>query len=263
MPAEQETARPSPQADPFPYGWRPRYVRQPSGEVVEQRIPLTPEDLLNPQLGDVVVQGGKHFWEVHRVAGLLDRHFTSRKDVYVAGDMKMLWGIPGLAEPAPDVAVIFGVRDKDAERASFNCVLEGTRPSLIIEVVSSKDEEVRRNDYEKKVDLYEEVGIPEYLLVAPPPLAKNRPLLLTGYRLDSGGRFQPIRPDGEGFLFSETTKLRFGVAEDGRTIRVQDVISGKWLLTASELEAHAQATEAENARLRAEIERLKREHGQD
>jgi Uma2 family endonuclease len=35
-------------------------------------------------------------------------------------------------------------------------------------VVSSKDAETRRNDYEKKVQIYERAGIPEYLIYDPP-----------------------------------------------------------------------------------------------
>ncbi len=276
MPADWENEPSSPGADPFRYGWRIRRVRLPSGEETEQEIPLTPEDLLDPQLGDVVVQGGKHYWNSSRLADLLDRHFASRDDVYVAGDMKMLWGIPKLKEPAPDVAVIFGVRDKHADRDSFDCVKEGTRPSLVIEVVSSKDAEVRRNDYEKKVRIYERAEIPEYILVDPPgPVTKNR-YLLTGYRLGADRKYRPIEPDSMGFLRSETTKLLFKVEEDGLDVHVIDAATGERLLESPEVEEawkaeiaarnaaeerarqaeeRAAAAEAELARLRAELKK--------
>lgn len=263
-PADWETETASPGADPFPYGWRIRHVRLPSGEVTEQQIPLTPEDLLDPQLGDVVVQGTKHYWEAHDVAGPLRDHFASREDVLVASDLKMLWGIPDLAEPAPDVAVIFGVRDKHANRDSFDCVREGTRPSLVIEVVSSRDAEMRRNDYELKVGIYERAEVPEYILLDPPaPFTRNR-CLLTGYRLGADGKYQPIHPDPKGFLLSETTDLLFGVAEDGQTLEVIDAATGERLLTSLEAkearraaEERAEAAEAEIARLRAELERYR------
>jgi Uma2 family endonuclease len=285
-PADWESEPPSsPGADPFRYGWRIRHVRLPSGEVAEQQIPLTPEDLLDPQLGDVVVQSVDHYWEAHDVAGPLRDHYASREDVLVASDVKLLWGIPDLQEPAPDVAVIFGIRDKKAKRESFDCVREGTRPSLVIEVVSSKDAELRRNDYEHKVRIYEQAGVPEYIILDPPSrLTKDR-FLLTGYRLGTGGKYQPIQPDLKGFLLSETTNLLFGAAEGGQTLQVIDAVTGERLLTSLEvkeaqtLEAEARrvaeeraaqereraereaesrkAAEAEIARLRAELERYR------
>jgi colicin import membrane protein len=291
-PADWETEASSPGADPFRYGWRIRHVRQPSGEVTEQQIPLTPEDLLDPQLGDVVVQSEKHYWDSSRLADLLARHFAPRPDVCVVSDLKMLWGIRNLAEPAPDVAVIFGVREKMADRASFDCVAEGTRPSLVIEVVSSRDAEVRRNDYEKKPGIYERAGVPEYIILEPPPLTRSHRCVLTGYRLGTDRKYRRIEPDSQGFLYSETTKLRFGVDEGGCDVQVIDGVTGKRLLYSPEVEkawgleikarreaeertAQAQeqasreaearkaaeertkAVEAENARLRAELERIR------
>ncbi|HEY0511189.1 MAG TPA: Uma2 family endonuclease, partial [Thermoanaerobaculia bacterium] len=204
MPADWE-----PEADPFRYGWRPKYVQRAGGELIEEQIPLTSEDLLDPQLGDVVVQGGPHFNLMIPLADLLRRHYAPREDVYVAGDMKMFWGMPGVKEPAPDIAVIFGV-PRDLERSSFDVVQEGARPSLILELVSSIDAATRRNDYEKKVAIYERVGIPEYVIVDPPTRATQGRLLLTGYRLGADRRYLPIPPDGEGRLLSETTQLLFG-----------------------------------------------------
>jgi hypothetical protein len=52
------TPAPEDADDPFRYGWRPRYVHLPNGEVEEQRIPLTAADLLDPQLGDVILTQG-------------------------------------------------------------------------------------------------------------------------------------------------------------------------------------------------------------
>jgi Uma2 family endonuclease len=195
MPADREP-EPTPSDDPFRYGWRWRRVRLPSGEVTDQQVPLTAEDLLDPQLGDEVTQGGQHFSLLLLLAGMLRRHFEPREDVYVTGDMKMRWGIPGLKEPAPDIAIIPGVRRKpDPEPDSWDVVREGARPCLIIEVVSSKDAETRRNDYEKKVVIYRRAGIPEYLILDPPTSATKGRCLLTGYRLDIAGRYRKIEPN--------------------------------------------------------------------
>jgi Uma2 family endonuclease len=264
MPADWETASSSPDGDPFFYGYRLRCVRLPSGEEVEQQIPLTPEDLLDPQPGDVVGQSGPHQKLLRLLVNLLTAFFASREDILVTSDMKMLWGIPGLPEPAPDIAVIPSIRDKDADRDSFDVVEEGTRPGLIIEVVSSKDAETRRNDYERKVEIYQKAGIPEYLILDPPTSRTKKRLLMTGYRLGVDGRYQQIEADAEGRLLSQTTQLLFGVAEDGRTLQVVDVATGEHLPAPEEVEAALaretearKAAESEVARLRAELERLR------
>lgn len=268
--------------DPFFYGSRWISVRQPDGRIVDRQIPLTPDDLLDPQLGDQVTQSDRHFELVNWLFRLLKRHFDSREDIKITGDLKMIWGIPKLSEPSPDVAVIPKVRDKHKERESFNVQQEGTRPCLIIEVVSSKDAETRRNDYESKVEIYERARIPEYLICDPPTRFTKDRLLLTGYRLGMDGKYRRIEPDERGFLHSETTDLLFGIAGDRRTLLVIDAITGERLVADEEAAQEAEelacreaearraaeerarneaearkAAEAENARLRAELERLK------
>jgi colicin import membrane protein len=268
--------------DPFFYGSRWISVRLPDGRLVDQQIPLTPDDLLDPQPGDQVTQSDRHFELMTWLFRLLKRHFDSREDIKVVGDMKMIWGIPKLSEPSPDVAVIPEIRDKHKERESFDVQQEGTRPCLIIEVVSSKDAETRRNDYEKKVEIYERAGIPEYLICDPPTRFTSGRLLLTGYRLGMNGRYRRIEPDERGFLHSETTDLLFGIAGNRRTLLVIDAITSERLLAdeeatqdaeerarreaearkaaeeraQSEIEAR-EAMAAELARLRAELDRLK------
>lgn len=254
-----------PRVDPFRFGWRYRYTPQPNGEVIQEQIPLTPEDLLDPQVGDEVPQTERHFWTLNRLALGLYAHFSSRKDIHIAGDFKLLWGIPGLAGPAPDFAVTFGVRNKEEDRVFFDCVLEETRPSLIVEIVDSTHPELRRNDYERKVEIYERGRIPEYIIIEPPHPVTDHHCLLTGYRLGAGGKYQPIQPDPRGFLLSETTNLLFGVVEDSQTLQVIDAATGERLLTSLDAkkarraaEERAEAAEAEVARLRAELERARR-----
>lgn len=260
MAAEPLRSLPAEADDPFRYGWRLKRVRLPNGEEDVVEVPLTLEDLLDPQLGDQVTQGGPHYTVALLLGMLLRSHFEDREDIFVAGDMKMLWGIPGLQEPAPDLAVIPGVRDKReaANQSSFDVTREGTRPCLILEVASPKDAEVRRNDYEKKVPIYERARIPEYLIAEPPSSATRNRLLWTGYRLGSNGRYQRIEPDGQGRILSETTQLLFGAAEDRQTPQVFDARTGQRLLTLGEQTEARKAAEAEVVRLREEIERLRK-----
>ena len=258
--------------DPFRYGCRWRVVHGPRGEVTEERIPLTAEDLLDPELGDEVTQSGPHAKLAITLHDLLERHFEPDPDVLVTFDMKILWGVPGLPNPSPDIMFVRGVRDRERSRATYVVAEERVLPSLIVEVVSYSDRAIRRNDYETKVEIYERVGIPEYLIADPPFSADDR-LLLTGYRLGPDGRYRKIEPDRRGRLYSETTDLWFGVAEDGQKVQVFDAATGERLLTASEEAAarkrESQArqreeearreAESEVARLRAELERLRKQ----
>jgi len=272
-------------ADPFRYGWRGQTVRLPNGEVSEQQIPLTAEDLLDPEIGDEVPESIPHSLFVRGLAGLLSRRYQSHPDVLVVTNVKMLWGIPGLKKPDPDIAVIPGMRIKPdlhalKDHRSFDVREEGTRLCLIIELVSPPDPDLMRNDYESKVKIYQRAGVPEYLIIDPPFSRPGR-MLLTGYRLGPDRRYRRIKPDDQGQLLSETTGLLFGVDEDGETLLVFDAVTGERLYFPDEQnerdaetrrqeaearriaeeradrEAEARkVAEAELARLRAELETL-------
>jgi Uma2 family endonuclease len=249
--------------DPFRYGSRWRRVRLANGEVTDQEIPLTADDLLDPELGDEVTQSQPHAKAVTILNDLLERHFDDDPDVQILFDMKIVWGLPGLPNPSPDITVVRGARE-DEGRSIFNVVEEGVLPCLILEVVSYSDAAMYKNDHEKKVEIYQRVGIPEYLIVDPSFSAED-PLQLTGYRLAPDKQYRRIEPDSRGRLHSETTSLFFAPSQDGRMVRVGDARTGEWLLTAREEESARiretearKAAEAEIARLRAELERLKK-----
>jgi hypothetical protein len=186
--------------------------------------------------------------------------------VVVLFDMKILWGMPGLPEPSPDIAVIRGISKREG-RSTYKVAEEGALPTLIIEVVSYSDAEMYQNDHDKKVKLYQRVGIPEYLIIDP-PFPPRDPLSLMGYRMALDGRYRRIEPDAQGRIHSETTNLLFSPADDRRTVQVCDGVTGERLLTGSEEQAarkaaeeRAREAEAENARLRAELERFKKTAG--
>jgi Uma2 family endonuclease len=263
--------------DPFRYGSRWKSVRLPNGETVEEEIPLTPDDLLDPQPGDEVTQSDPHAQVVTTLHEQLKGYYEAVQDIVVFFDMKIEWGIYGLPDPSPDVTVVRGIPKREG-RSIYRVVEEKVLPCLIIEVVSYSDAAMYRNDHIKKVKLYQRVGIQEYLIVDPPFPPEDR-LKLKGYRLASRGRYRRIEPDSQGRLHSETTGLSFVPAEDGRTVGIVNAQTGEWLLTPSEeraarkaaeeraareaetrkaAEERIRSAEAENARLRAEIERLRK-----
>jgi hypothetical protein len=95
MPADWEWEPAPDDADPFRYGWRPKYVHLPGGKVEEQRIPLTAADLLDPQFGDVILESVPHANISSFLYVLLLVHYEKeadvQADVLVTHDVKMVW----------------------------------------------------------------------------------------------------------------------------------------------------------------------------
>jgi hypothetical protein len=133
----------------------------------------------------------------------------------------------------------------------------------VIEVVSPSKARIRRVDEVDKVELYQRVGVREYLLVDLPRRATGYRFRVKGYRLGPEGRYRPIEPDDQGRLLSETTGLRFGASPDGNWIEMFDARTGERLLTPLEIEAKAaretEARKAEQAARKAAEERASRE----
>lgn len=232
--------------DPYRYGWGVRRVRLPDGRVEVREVPLTPEDFLDPQVGDQLTQNYWHGVYVAQLFNLLFEHYEFSPDVLVSIDFKMLWGIPDLSNPAPDVAVIQGVRDKLADRRSFSVQEEGARPSLVVEVVSD-DPALQSKDHKEKIAIYEQAGVQEYLIIDPPLVTGDGRFRMVAHRLGPTGRYRRIQPDDqEGFL-SRTTDLWFRLTPDRRKLYLVDARTGERLETANEAKARA-AYEAEKRR---------------
>lgn len=194
--------------------------------------------------------------------------------VYVAGDNFIYFeeGNPK-ARVSPDAYAVFGVEMR--QRNSYKAWEEAGRlPDVVFEFTSKK---TRREDMREKVPLYEQrLRIPEYFLFDPTgDYLKPR---LQGFRLLEG-RYVPLELV-DGRLHSE--QLRLHLVQDGERLRLYDPDRGEWLLTPLELdgarnaerrradaehqraeaEARArEAAEAETARLKAELEALRRVGG--
>jgi Uma2 family endonuclease len=232
-----------------------RWAKGADGEMELLELPLTPELFLNPKHGDKWMRGGRHHRVTHELFGLLDDYFQAAPDVLVTSDLQHVFA-PRLPKPCPDVSVIRGIRDRRADRYSFKAAKERTVPCLIVEVVSPLDSEIRETDLKRKVQIYERAGVREYVIVD--STLQDRRFRLLGYRLDRSGHYRPIQPDADGRFLSETTGLWFQVSPDGERIFVFEYPGGRRLLNLQEEKERAEAAEAENARLKAEIDRLRR-----
>jgi Uma2 family endonuclease len=235
-----------------------RYVDGPDGRPELRDTPLTPEDFLNPQIGDTLVQGRPHDKVARHLTDLLERGLASRPDILVLHELKHLLG-PGLPGPGPDISVIVGLSDPDPDMTSYDVAATGIPPSLIIEVISPSDRRIREVDELVKPKLYARIGVEEYLMVDLPRRANNRRFRLRGQRLDDQGRYQAMEPDAQGRFFSQVTGLLFGVSAQGDRIEVFVAATGERLLSAKEEEEGRKAAEAELAHLREELKRLRGE----
>ena len=232
--APHQTISPKKTIDKFPYGWRYKTKTLPNGEKIDYKEPLTTDDFLNPQLGDCMIQRDKHLRSNTNLFTVFDNRYANDPSVGVFSDLKMVWGIPGLIEPAPDIAVVPNLQnqDEEADRPIFDVNKEGTRPCLVIEVMSPG----YPGDDTQKVDIYEQAGVQEYIIINPHS-EKVRPFYeIWGYRLVAG-TYKPIKLDKQGRLLSQTTNVLFSVHEKGQRLRLRDAHTGKWLLNARETEA--------------------------
>jgi len=247
-----------------------RWVERPDGELEQVAMPLTPERFLYTKLGDQMGQGTRHSKTARRIAELLEHHFRAEPNVLVTFDLTHYLG-SDLPYPSPDVSVIRGLSNPEANRESFDLDEEGNRPCLIVEVVSPLSSRIRQTDLVSKVEVYALAGIPEYVIVD--STRRDRRFRLLGYRLDRSGRYQAIEPDDQGRILSETTGVWFQVSPDGDQVLLFEDPRGEPLLTGEEraraesearkvaedarqiAEERAERAEAELARLRAELER--------
>ena len=182
--------------------------------------------------------------------GALARHFKSRQDVYVSGDLLIYYreGNPRLSV-APDVFVVFGVDKR--ERPNYKLWEEGRAPAFVLEVASPS---TWRDDLGRKRSLYARLGVREYWQYD--PAGAHLPARLQGERLTPAGYVrQPAATarDGTLTLRSRTLGLELRAAP-GREMRFRDPATGCDLLSHDE-EAEARRTEVEARRAEAEARR--------
>jgi len=189
----------------------------------------------------------------------LDYFFRDRADVYVSGNLLIYYeeGNPDLSV-APDVFVAVGI--SKGERRSYLVWKEGKAPDFVIEITSRS---TKSEEQGTKRGVYAYLGVREYFQYDPTG-DYLRPAL-QGDRL-SEGHYVPMppsyRPDGTLFLRSELLNVELRL--EGKRLGLYDARTGEKLLTYAEAQdarheerTARRAAEAEIARLREELARLK------
>ena len=154
---------------------------------------------------------------------------------------------------SPDVLVVKGLAPHD--RQNYLLWEEGRPPNVVIEVTS---ESTREEDLYDKFEIYRDrVHVAEYFLFD--PRGEYLQPSLQGYRLRAG-RYERIK-----VLAGRVPSRELGLhlEEHERHLRFFDPAVGSWIPTLQESRATALAdlkrAEAEAARLRQELETLRRQ----
>lgn len=195
-----------PQTDPFYYGYRTLIIDNKDGEPTFMYRPLTLADILDPEEGDVLMQGTLHYNDAEALYSIFEYLHRHSPTLSVYGDFKIIWGIEGLSNPAPDVVVIPNVKEPDKPRGEFDVIREGTHPTFILEVVSPR---YRQADRTKKVDIYSRAGVKEYFIIDSHLSQKKESQQtvvnyeILGYRLEAG-QYIEISPNEQGWRRAHT-----------------------------------------------------------
>ncbi len=190
----------------FRYGYREVREKLPNGRSRWKRVPLTLEDVLHPRFGDVHMLGDPHSDDCTYLRTVLKARHGGDPSVAVFSDCGIFWDIPGLKHHSPDLAVIFGVKQRK-DWNTFRVRKEGVRPSLIIEVSSPK---TRVLDVKTKVQQYAQAKVPYYVIADMQEVDGKRRLTLIAYRL-KGSLYEPMPLDERGRAWLEPVGLWLGV----------------------------------------------------
>lgn len=186
--------------------------------------------------------------DIHReiMVDLIDRlkaRYDGRGDVYVSGNLLVYYEEGNINKSlAPDCFVVFGVRPGD--RRTYRIWEEGQRPAVVFEITSRK---TKKEDQGDKFQLYESVLKVNELFLFDPTEDYLKPSLI-GYRR-SRGELKPIKPVGGRIASKE---LGITLERSGTRLLLRDTITGSEVLT------RAEAAEAEVARLRKELDALRK-----
>lgn len=202
--------------DRFEYGRRQIIHYDRTGQPTYTYLPLTEADFLNPQPADEFVHGTHHEQDVRVIRQIFRHLYRYNPFMTVLSNVKLLWDVDGLAQPAPDIAIVANMVEPERPRTEFDVRAEGVRPQFVLEVTSPR---LAQLDLERKVAIYQQAGVKEYMIIdsglrAGLVAQENKTYTVLGYRLVHG-QYEPIAPDTHGRLFSATNKVSIGPTEQG------------------------------------------------
>jgi Uma2 family endonuclease len=196
----------------FRYGYREVLKKLAGGREKVVRLPLTLEDVLHPQFGDVHVLSDAHGDDCVYLRDVLRERYKDDPSVVVFHDVGIFWDLPRLKHHSPDITVIFGVKERK-DWKTFDVKTEKVRPVLIIEITSPSTRSVDLND---KVRQYARAGVPHYVIADAKERNDHRKLTLISYKLVRG-TYKPVKLDADGRAWLEPVNLWLGLRNDPRS----------------------------------------------
>ena len=196
-------------------------------------------------------------------AAILLAYFADRDDVLISGE-GYLRNIGSNANErlAPDCVVAFGVDPRLIVARNGYVISEvGKPPDFVLEVASRS---TGRNDYTVKREGYAGYGVREYWRFDRTG-GRFHDGALAGDVL-AGGRYEPVEIVHEpgGLLWGHSEVLGLDLCWDEGSLRLRDPLTGEFLPIPEEeraariaAEARAEAAEARQAELEAELRRLR------
>lgn len=212
-----------------------------------------------PETDGIPLDSPWHRDEINLLVELVRCRFLGQNDFFVGGNMFIYYSFAQVRNRqflGPDFMFVRGVDRHQPRRYWAVWEENGKYPNVIVELLS---ESTAREDRTRKKLVYEQTfRTPEYYLYDPDTRD------LEGWRL-SGERYQLIRPNHRGWLWSDQLELWLGtwegeyVGELATWLRLYDPQEQLVLLGAEtehqRAEAECQRAEAEHQRAEAERQR--------
>lgn len=230
-------------------------LAQDSEPTAQLTSPTDTEDIIIPQCDllsdEPPLESDLHRDQIELLLACLKWWWQERTDFYATGNLTIYFSPEQITTRdfrGPDFFVVLGTENRP--RKSWMLWAEqGKYPNLIIELLSDSTAAVDR-DFKKK--LYQDTfQTPEYFWFHPDTLE------FKGFRLIIG-KYQPLEPNDQGWLWSQQLELFLGVYESKLRFFSPD---GQLILTPEERVAVAQQ-QAEAAQQQAEMERQQKELAQ-
>ena len=193
--------------------------------------------------GKPMAETDAHLNEMLSLLDALKEHFRNDPQVYVTGNIFLYYfDEEGDRQSiSPDIFMVRGIEKKP--RRIYNLEVEGKTPDVVIELtsISTKTEDL----YTKRL-IYAKLGVREYFLFD--PFGETIRPALQGFRLENGD----YSPMTETRLHSDA--LGLDLTNEGGRLRLYDPKTGERLRTHEESEAGRRKAEAERRKAEEKAE---------
>ena len=179
-------------------------AREKQPEIIPENVRLTPSDLYSdePQLETKL-----HLQQMMLLLNCLEWLWKDRNDFFATGNMTIYYS-PNQKKTedfrGPDFFVVLDTKPDQTRKSWVVWEEQGKYPNIIVEILSSS---TAKTDKTSKKKLYQNTfQTPEYFWFDPDSLE------FAGFHL-VGGKYQPIKPNSSGYLWSQELELYLGVYE--------------------------------------------------